>query len=781
MTDKLEKYYNHIEQEYSEIVGLPTLKSKSKDKWLLEAIDKFAYTYSSVWRHENLANMRYLVAVRKTDYICTIFKISRSQKLQQVTTTYAIMYSHIDPNSKIVHDYVALSPTYRSSDGEYRHRFVPVHQIQQHRKENIDMYDDVEDLVAKQAKKGQITLQTYTYFPENDNLEKKFDADLDLNRLVLIFYAAEWFLEYSRMISNRSENHIVYGYHQAMFGQLDQKIWDKYKEFLEDTSKAGNFYHKLIKIIPNLTQNTLTTELGQKLIPLTVRDIELSGDLRLAPWRETFITSRVGDLVINGITPGIPLMDDWYLLKAMHKETFDNKVSHAKINHSDVASDIIKRLEDSRRNTYIIDPVKHNEIYISYRMEGFSSAIEIPMEYAEKELVLSPYLLGLIEEHLGRTVADVPMMMMYDDYIHPMGPIFKEIKMFSKYIFEFLYTLMNLNEVFGVVHGDLHLNNCTIFETLAIFGRTIGKLNVNNPHVIYTVANKEYIFPHHGRYSALIDFSRGFIWCRKVLETEYNENQISAIKTNYKTRIMDVMLNEIPDYTTSHKDDIELALERHFESVYKVFQVLDTYKLMTGWELIIQLQILDKPERLKAYGNQQMLTDQALPLIAGIKDAAYRLFTKWMDKIISQIKLASVEVPSLNRLLLEEFFKQYQLSDFKPDPANPITLIDYWSDANTIRYNIREYEHFPPTIMFDYVRKNKIPTDQLRMESYDRHVQYLADHDPEAEVEKIADSTKASRAERRGTPGIKFKQEDKLLAENLKLQIASSDDMYFST
>lgn len=791
-TEVLEKYYKHYEEEYAKIIGLPQLKElakSNKNNWLLEACDNFNFPNSSIWRHENMANVKYMLTPRKSSQITTVFKIIRSDGDRSVI--YAIMYSHINDNAKIkqkfIHDFVALSPTYKSADGEYRHRFVPIQQIINHRKKYSDLYDSIEKFIAKQVKNNLATFQTYVYGTTIKDRKKEFNQEINLTRFVLTFYIAEWCIEFNRYIRNRSENHIVDGYHAAMFGDKDIEIWNKHKDFLEDEEKSHNFYTQLYKLEPTPGQPNLTTEAGQKLIPLTVRDVELSDDLRLDPWREMYITSHVGDLVINGRVSGLPILGDWFFISENDKMMYDNKISLAKLNHSEISSDIIRRLEEARRGTYVLDPIKKSEIYISYKMEGFSSAIDIPMEYAEKEIVLAPYVLCAIEEHLGRTFADVPMLMMFESYRLQAGPVFKDIKWFSKYMLECVNILKNLNDI-GVIHGDPHMNNGTFYEGVSVIDPFTKKSHVKNPHVIYQIWSPsekrpvEYIFPCFGRVATLIDFSRGFIWDKEILAKDgYNQSQIDALQSNYKKRMVDTMRRVFPDYTESHIDDINLALERHFDLVYRVFQATDTYRVMAGWEMIIQTKILDEPKHLKTFGDQKMLAEEAIPLINRIKLAAHNFFTKYMDLIISRIRSEPPEIPQPNTLFIDEFFKEYRVDNFVNDPANPITLIDYFSDQNPFKYNIRHYDNFPPTIKFDYILKHKVPTDQIRMASYLASKKYLDKHDPAKEVQEIASAMNDSRVERRGTPTTTNNKEDVAQANKLKLQIASSDDIYYAT
>jgi hypothetical protein len=772
MEEKLAAYYRYYESEYAKIIGLADLELLAKEKnlqWLVEASKKFSYPFSSVWRHETVANIKYIMSPRKTDQICTVFKISRLRDKKQFTTTYAIMYSHLASN--ITHDYVALSPTYRSADGEYRHRFVPVRQIIQHRIDYSEHYEPVEQHLAQQAQDGLITLQTITEGLDAKQMSK-FQRDIDKKRFVLMFYSAVWFPEFDRKMKNKSENHIVEGYHEAMFGPGDVQIWTNDKEFLQDPLQHAKFYNRSMNILPTPKQHIVITEAGQKIVPLTTMDVESADDIRLAPWREMYITSLVGDLIVNGICPGVPILGDWFFIKNA-VELFDNAVSHAKLKHSEVASDIVRRLELARRNTYILDPIRNKEVYLSYRMEGLSEAVEIPMQYAEREIILADHVLVAVEEHLGRTVGDLPILMTFETYQNDIGPIFSDYLHFAKYMFEFHYALCSLNSI-GIVHGDPHINNITIFKT-RIRIHTKGT-SVKAPHILFRVQDDLYLFPTANKQAAFIDFSRGFIWNLETLAKDFSESQIQNIKQHYRGRIIDSLASIFPDYITSHSANIELALVRSFDDVYNAFQLVDTYRVMYGWEHLIRSRILTDPKALKTYANHSMLVDRALPLVCKIKDAAYRLFTQTMDIIIAA-QPGSKPI-NLNKRLLQESFKEFALQPDAESPAT-LTLVDYWSDQNTMQYNIREYDKFPPTVKFDYAVKHKIPIDEFRISGYNIAMAYQSDHDPIEAVAALSNAYKAAKADRRGTPHA-FDKKQETINDKL-LPAASSDDIYYSS
>lgn len=804
MTDKsrVNAYYRWYEKQYNIIVGIDELKKTATEKNLptiSKSCDNFHTPFSSIWRHESMGNLKYIASPRKTEYIITVFKIARRNKDLQYQTSYAFLYTYIDvdiiqsfksaPSSKdyskfIHHEFTSFSPTYKSADGEYRHRFLPIKQLQTHRKNHINIFDDVETFAARHAKKGHIAFETATFYPElirnNDQfktIKKCLIDSIDLERFTLVLFAPIWIIELKRIIENKSENHIADGFHDAMFSKdlVDESpIWDIHEDFL--TNHSGKFFHRLIHISPSSDQETLVSECGQKFILLTVHELESMNDIRLAPWREMFIRSQVGDLVINGINPGVPIMNDWFLV-ARDKELFDNRVNQVRMDHSWVASDIIKKIESARKGTYVIDPAARAEIYISYKMNGLSQATEIPMDYAEREIVLGYHMLVALEEHLGRTVADLPALMMHESYRRPLGPMFKDMLYFRKYIFEFINTLWCLNDKLGVVHGDLHLNNCTIFQKVPTIVQFTGEIRIPNTYCVFGVSGNYYIFPHMGKHSAIIDFSRAFIW--KNLENNFTPNQIMAIQRNHKTRMMQTLKRDLPDFMESRSNDIELVLERHFEESFRIFQALDTWKLMSGIHMLIEQRIMTNPDYLRAYGDAKVLKNDIIPFVESIKIAAFDFITKYFELLIQKTGRETIEVPQPNLLIIQKFFQDNRVEKFNQNQE--VNLVDVFSDSNPMKYNIREYEKFPPTVSLDYVVKNKIPVDAVRIDRHKIMKKYSKENPSDEQIKELSEEIQNTKSDRRGTPDIASTDDEKKLVDKLKIQIESQDDLYFSS
>ncbi len=469
------KYYTWLKTEYIKLINIDKLAKKAdldKNVWLKKSVNNFGVAYSSIWRHENLGTMKHYLFPKKTEYICTSFKIFRTgeSSVSQMKNVYhnciyAIMYSYMD-NNKLSFEFVSACPTFKSADGEYRHRFITVNQLCEGVKKNPKIWDILDQYMIDQVKEKNIKLEYYHIIPPGqESIAKQLVEEIEKNNFPLIFYAASWMINYTRYNDGTLENHISDGYIESMFSTSDKNIFVKISDILKDIN-MGIYVTTLSKFNKDSDQVTHTLEIGQKFIPLTINDVENVNDIKLPAWREIYISTEVSNLVINGIAGGFPIFDNWFFIQGNKPEFWDNRISHLKLEHSHLASEIVKKLEQARRGTYIIDQKIRKEMYISYKMEGLSEAIEIPMDYAEHDLILADIILCTLIEHMGRSLADLPRIMELERFNTMYnGPMFRDFTFQSKYIFDFAYNLASLNVHLGIIHGDFHLNNGTLYET----------------------------------------------------------------------------------------------------------------------------------------------------------------------------------------------------------------------------------------------------------------------------------------------------------------------------
>lgn len=767
MDDKLRKYYKWYEDTYGSIINLKKIEDKAdldQNKWLKKAVQNFSYKYSSIWRHEILSSMRYYLFPKKTEYICTSFKITRTGESSlfkarniQYKTIYALLYTSVQ-DSKFKFEFVSTCPTFKSADGEYRHRFITVDQVLQTRQNNLEEFEELEDYFLKQLHNEEVLLEVNHIIPDaaedqKKQIAKSLNKEIDKMRFAITFYLSTWIVDFSRYIDNKMENHLADGFREAMFSHKDidfQKKWIK-KITIE---KYNAIAISLIRFKKDLKQRISVLELGQKFIPLTVYDVEDMDNLKLAPWREMYVSSIIGNLVINGISPSFPIFDDWFFIQGNSIDFWDNRVSHIKLDHSEIATEIVKKLETTRKGTYVIDPIKKKEMYLSFSMEGLSEAIEIPMDYAEQEIILADMILCSLTEHVGRTLADIPKLLMIDDYSKVYyGPLFKSFPLFAKYIFDDVYSLFCLNTKLGIVHGDIHLNNTTLFFLRPFINLYTGEWEVINPHVIYRVVDEDYIFPHHGSTSGIIDYSRAFM-DREHLLIEFGEDKADEIIYHQRKRMLRVLEREIPDFYGTNADKFQIAMLEDFDTFYKIFTAVDIYKLTRGIMNLVQMDILGNKIHLTKYGDQQVVSKQIIPLLEKINNMAYNYLTINFNHLFNR-KLDKDKLPNPNLLIIKECFKFAKLETFEPPIYNGekfISLVDFFSSDNELKYDSRHYDKFPETIKFDYVIKNKIPAEEMGLKNYQEYQEYLKKEPVEEKLEKIQEDIIEEKAERRGSP-----------------------------
>lgn len=736
------EYYKWYEDEYAKCVHLDSLAERHPH--VEDLVHGFDYGFSSIWRHECLANMKYFASVRKIEYCVTVLSIHRQQNKAGYRTIYGFIYTYFD-DGKPVHEYISCCPTFRSMDGEYRHRFINIHQFNTAIAANKESVDEIRAHIQAEIQAGNVVLMMSTSNPgEGDKLSKTVEKSIIQRGLDILAYCGAWMIDYVRYIRGRLENHLVEGYVPAMFGKSDAELYERLKNVKVDVLIFQR-YRK------SKDQKIFALEIGQKIIPLTVTEVEECENIQYTPWREAYIASLVGDLVINGAGPMFPILNDWFFAVNSTTAFYDNPVNHIRAKYSEEASQLVRDLEQVRQKTYVVDPINKKELYLSYNMEGLSDAIQVPMEFAEAHLVQSNISLVTLTEHVGRTLGDLRNLALDKVHAKLYGPVFRDYKTFAKYVFEFIYGIYCLNYHYGCIHTDLHLNNGTTFVKRTLYSVARDDYDVEDPCLIYEVNKKLYRFPHYGAYAAIIDYSRALL-SRRFIKTKFDPKQVPDIIADQKTRILRTYEQNLPDFYTLHRTQIEQALILNYDAVHRLLEAVDVYKISRGWEHILT-ELRNNPEQMKELADTKMLDEQALPLLKKLQNMALGFLTTQMQKVLSAPTKSHYEqIPHPNLSILEECFADFVLSSDKNRKSLQGTLVDYHRLENELVYNVREYEKFPPTVKLDYVKAHKVPGEIEAVKRYRTYEDYLKSGPIEDKVEQVVASVKNTLIERRGMP-----------------------------
>lgn len=800
-------YREWTKKEYLKILNLSSLKKYATDNntaWLVNAIKEYKTQFGSIWRFTALAELTYFLPIKKYEYITTVFSISRqrslpgtfrkarSQKTMQYHTNYAFLYASRDDSGKFAFEYVCTGHTYKSADGEYRHGFIPASQFMNLYDEYYDIIEPYEKHVIACAKRGDFSLKSVSHFPDGSGNVRKLQDELDAHRLVIKFFTVTFIIQAANYYVHLASLHTSAGFKEAMFGVDDIKIFaDIYEK--QDKDRSRLMMTQFLNVRTSEKVTAIVTMCGQKIIPLRAKELEELENIRYDTWREIYIGQRMGDLVINCISPSFPIFKDYTLLRADPQEAkdfYDNPVNHIKMDHSEVAATVVRELEDVRRKTFVIDPFKKKELYVSYKFEGLSHTIEIPMDYAEKNLIMSNYSICMLNENVGRTFGDLPNIIQNRVMQIRIGPIFASRMMFSKYIFEYVYALYCMNHHMGVIHTDLHVNNVTTFDKVKLMNIDTGAVhppNVN-PHIVYGVHDTCYVFPHTGRYGSIIDFSRGIISEEKLYE-QFPKRTAKGIVEKEKKRILSKYEMLLPDFYRDNESALKAAVEEKFGVVFKLFSAIDMFIFSQGAAQMIRTQILTDT-RLKEYGDRSVIESEILPLLDEIRDIAQETLTGDMFKVFArradELRESDFAYPNLR--IIQSCFKHALVGAYDPMAQPPIIgtvreivepqLIDYYSVDNPLQYNTREYDNFPPISKLDYIIEHKLPLFTLGVEKWEEHLEYLEHEDMEEKTEKIRAEAKEEKKLRRGTDTKPSKKD----LERLKNEPGfTSEEIYYDT
>ena len=326
-------------------------------------------------------------------------------------------------------------------------------------------------------------------------------------------------------------------------------------------------------------------------------EIQNPFNIRYKPWREFLISSKVQDLIINGICKGFPYVGDFFYIKDIKKTLFDNYVQYMKIEHSDLVTYIARQLLEAQRSTYktignvrrkkkkrdkkgqivdiiktdsgepikrlyklnltdeeskfddmnIADSIEEIDFWLSEKFQILHDKINDPIEYGKREIIMSNAAFGMLSEFVGRTFHD--FLLLNDpvtgskSFTYETGDPLNNYSIWSKYIFEIIYDLLSMNIHLGIIHGDLHLNNFTIHPMYFTEHTQLSNLLKQNifPYMLFIMKTDPkseervvYGFESTQYHSCIIDFGRSIIRPSKIDSFKDNNIKMASKLNLYK-------------------------------------------------------------------------------------------------------------------------------------------------------------------------------------------------------------------------------------------------------
>jgi len=532
---------------------------------------------------------------------------------------FGILYIDVDQNSETYNKILYLNhgPSYISMDGEYRRHFTPYYYFT----DIIDMeeFDALLDIVDEFIDDINIIAQSST-----------ISHKLDDSELPKYIYALQWL----NMEMARYNKFIDVHQHPKYVAQVLPLNSENYYAKLID--KQINV-RKLIRV------SILDNNLGQKLQTLSIYDIQNYMKPECKIWLEQLCNNLFTNLVFNNICPGFPINLGSFTLD-QDENAFDNPSMHKKFNK---AKRVVISLDE-------IEEINHTNPIVSESLMN-------ELDYKKKKMMLSDKMLCTISEYVGRTVASTIKMLDNDITNLYIGDFYSDRTIYMRYLFDLVYALYTINNHAYIMHGDLHLNNCT-FNIAKAFKQYDSILE--KTYIYYILNDKKYTMRHYGSYLMIIDYSR----CIMSPKSEISEDMVNQLRE----QLLSIYEREFKHFYEKNKNEIEVACLKHPHEVWMLLTAYDVYSFIT---------------KLIAISTKKWSTECA-KVNSDILDICNKYLIDCMEELFKDV------IPDkLPNARLLQYFDEYTNTIKDKDAV----FVDFyiWQEPGKLKYDIRDCNKVP--------------------------------------------------------------------------------------
>jgi hypothetical protein len=554
-------------------------------------------------------------------------------------------------------------------------------------------FDQVEAAVIAKLESGKLEFQTDFYYPTGFTYnERKFEDNINNLRLPIKLYILCWIYDYYQIHHKVIENHVNPAYQYIIYQPDDLPVFESI------LGRIGqNDYWKLMSRISQTytdvnepDYHVLNAQCGQKIFPLTVFEAIRHDDINFNVWREIYITNMASNLVLNLISPSFPFINNWFYIQNAHGGIFDNIAMHDKYVHSSVATNISTQLKATDKLNYVNgDRTKGT---ISNKFARLSRSIQKSIVYADSNIRLTELAVCLTSEYVGRTLRDLPALIVNKEHLPGLELAFTDTGIFTKHMFEYVYSFYCMNSKIGMMHGDLHMNNATI-SRLYHMQDLQGKPYMQNPHIAYIIADEAYMFPHYGLIGTIIDFSRAILGDYKKIEHEFSERFAELYFKEQRIRVMYMIYHYFPKLMSKYQDKIEALLISSYPLMFKILTAVDTYVIMSNIGAMFSIDDAFTHGKIK-------IAPGAIKLLSKLADQAeHSVVTNVQAAIEGRITLPDdIEWPNLE--ILQRNFTDFKITPERmKDPS--ITVVDIFNSNNDVVYDVDDYDSWGPLLSLE--------------------------------------------------------------------------------
>lgn len=629
-------------------------------------------------------------------------------------------------------EYICVSPTFESRDGEYRRRFIrgPAF-LEGCDKFAAELAPYEEAVLAMVAGPLELAVAVYPGAAEG------ITTQAENLRLPILAFAVALALDLWNIRRGAEMSHINKNYLNLMrsvpsafnFAQLPREpMWNTF-------SRGMNF--------PSAVQ------CGQKLVPMFIRETMQPSDYNLAAWREVAVTRLAGDLVLNFISPSFAVYNQWAYLEGVDEGLFENAAMIERYARSRAVEATTRSLREARRGL--------GRAALNYHTEELSAHVYESLEYAQSHLVMSPVAIMHSMEDVGWTMESLPRFVRYAPAQWPAAiGAFATADAAARHLFELAYAAHCLHAKAGVAHTDLHVNNMTFYvwgANTKVLTPEGGAPYYEDPVVAYAAGPRgeadTFVFPAAGDSACIIDYSRCILGpaFRPRLEEGRSPQYATNFYRDQVNRVMRALHRYAPEYVASHQNAIKAGVLANFEAVFPVLCAVDFIAIGANMAALLEEASPPRADEVRPF----VVAEGAVALALRLEEVGRELLITGLHDLAEEPKRGPAAFPGaavLPRVFGEWLFPRWAARE--PRRARTAQLVDAYNFTNELRYSGDDYAKYPPWARLDEIERH---LGEARMtDLFERGVEpFLEALRPGARVEVIAEQTRAQQEKLDGT------------------------------
>lgn len=589
-------------------------------------------------------------------------------------------------------EYVCAAPTFMSRDGEYRSGFVPYAAFARAVEEAPAVIAPIEAALQRLIRSGALRLALLA--PEGR----------EAPRLALELAAAALSNEGWRAAAGLLPAHSAEG-----FGRLCAAVAAVAPGLLDarpEVMKARGAFRRRTRAFTGVDTGT-SLVCGQKLAPLTLRELARPFDPAFAAWRELLAAGVASDLVLNRISPSFPFVNQWcYAEGAAAPELFENAAMGDRFRRSDLAEGAAAKVREGRA---LLAPAG-----AAGAVGDFSARLYDAIHHAQSYLIQSGVARLLTMEDVGLTLGAFGTAIR-----RAASPYVDDLQLFAtpaaaaRVLFELVYGAHCLHAVGGVVHGDIHANNIALAAGgNAGFAAEPGgaaRPLTEGGVVAYALSDEErdvFVFPHGGITACLIDFSRAFVVggeAARRVEARLGGYRLPPLQRDQADRALRALHRHAPELVAASAGAIRAALWSDPGLVHEALAAADVAAIGAAVAGALEAELAAKltpPDQ-----RRLPICGEAIALARRVAEEGRR---ELADRL-SRLGEPPGERAFPGAAVLARLFDAYRFPAL-PDPR-ALRLLDAWSATNPPRWSGEAYARFPPWARLDEIEKRYPPGD----------------------------------------------------------------------